>query len=298
MTTEKDTTSVLIPLHNHIFEQKTKPGVSARTLYQFLELNPAAWARWVKRNIISNPYAIEHVDWESFQPPVENRIDPHRGGRPAHDYALSIDFSKRLAMMARSAKGEEARAYFLECERKVQAPQVPELHDPAYQLLVQTVIDLDTTKHQVALLVERERIRDQELIATQQKIIEGFLLAEQAHTKAEEAEAKAEQAEASAERAHDARDFFTVAEYMQYEYSEQKIPRREYKAISDHLQAYCMNKGKAFRRQPVGGKPWSEEFAYHRSIYDAALPGWLHRRYAQDTLRVIYPQDRGPEGAS
>jgi hypothetical protein len=159
----------------------------------------------------------------------------------------------------------------------VRPPTLPVVKNPSNQMLIESIIRIDALE-QVQLAQQAE------LIATQQKVIEGFLLAQQAHTKAEEAEA-------SAQRAHDARDFFTVAEYMQYEYSEQKIPKREYKAISDHLQAYCLNKGKAYRRIPVGGKPWSEEYAYHRSIYDAALPGWLHRRYAQENLTVIYPNN-------
>lgn len=31
------------------------------------------------------------------------------GGRPTKDFALSIDFSKKLSMLARTEKGEEAR---------------------------------------------------------------------------------------------------------------------------------------------------------------------------------------------
>ena len=109
----------LIPILPHVIERQSKPGVSAHVLYAFLELNPSAYARWTKKNIVTNPYAIEHTDWEGLQHDVENRIDTASGGRPTQGYALSIDFAKRLAMMARSPKGEEARQYFLDCERQV-----------------------------------------------------------------------------------------------------------------------------------------------------------------------------------
>lgn len=38
-------------------------------------------------------------------------------GNKITDYVLSIDFAKRIAMMARTEKGEEVRRYFLACEK-------------------------------------------------------------------------------------------------------------------------------------------------------------------------------------
>src|SRR5262245_59511518 len=106
----------LIPLLPDWFDDYTKPGVLASALYEFLELNPTNFARWTQKNIVNNPYATEHEDWEGFLPNDENRPAIDLGGRPTQDYVVSIRFAKKLAMSTRSAKGNEAQEYFLACE--------------------------------------------------------------------------------------------------------------------------------------------------------------------------------------
>ena len=90
--------------------------VSAKELYEFLGMNNAVFARWAKKNIEENPFAIENEDWAMLNIMLSN-------GNKAKDYALSIDFSKRLSQMARTAKGEEIRNYFIECEKQLQTPK-------------------------------------------------------------------------------------------------------------------------------------------------------------------------------
>ena len=56
----------------------------------------------------------------------------------AQDYGLTLDFAKRLAMMTRSERGEQARTYFLNCERiamEAMAPNVPVLPQTYVQAL-------------------------------------------------------------------------------------------------------------------------------------------------------------------
>jgi len=50
-----------------------------------------------------------------------------QGGRPATDYGLTMRMAEHICMMERTQKGEEARDYFIECEKKVKAmvPQLP-----------------------------------------------------------------------------------------------------------------------------------------------------------------------------
>jgi phage anti-repressor protein len=94
-------------------EQKEgRQVVSARELYEFLGYNKAVWSRWYPQNIVENPYAIENEDWVGFNIMLN--------GNETKDFALSIDFAKRLAMRAQTDKGEQARQYFLECEKALQ----------------------------------------------------------------------------------------------------------------------------------------------------------------------------------
>jgi len=92
-------------------------AVSARALYRNLGLNSSQWARWSTSNIVENPFASEHEDWEGF--------DIVSSGNPTRDFFLAIPFAKKLAMQVRTAEGERVRTYFLECERRAHAVDHP-----------------------------------------------------------------------------------------------------------------------------------------------------------------------------
>lgn len=84
---------------------------TARKLYKWLELRPGDYSRWVKQNITENPYAEEGKEYSALV-----RKTSEQGGRPSADYLLSASFAKKLAMMSRSEKGEQAREYFVRVE--------------------------------------------------------------------------------------------------------------------------------------------------------------------------------------
>ena len=99
--------------------EEGKQLVSARELYLGLGLNQGEWSRWYKRNIEQNEYFNKNVDWVGFV------ITPNRGGKEVQDFAISLEFAKHIAMMARTEKSHEYRNYFIECEKKVN--QLPQL---------------------------------------------------------------------------------------------------------------------------------------------------------------------------
>ncbi len=91
---------------------------TAKKLYAFLELRPGDYSRWVKKNIEKNIYAEAGSDYVLLRTDAEWRNSGVRG-HFARDYKLTARFAKKLAMASQSAKGEEARNYFIRIEEAV-----------------------------------------------------------------------------------------------------------------------------------------------------------------------------------
>lgn len=83
---------------------------TSKKLYEWLELDQSHYSRWCKKNILENPFAELEVD---YSPCVANKGK----GNFAEDYKLSAYFAKKLSVMQKSKRGEEARIYFLGCEK-------------------------------------------------------------------------------------------------------------------------------------------------------------------------------------
>lgn len=96
----------------NIKENEGRQTVSARELYRALGLDSTHWNRWAKQNIEDNQFAIPGQDYEGFAIMAN--------GNKTQDYQLSIDFAKRLCMLARTEKGEKIRNYFIEVEKRFQ----------------------------------------------------------------------------------------------------------------------------------------------------------------------------------
>lgn len=128
---------------------------------------------------------------------------------------------------------------------------LPTVHNPTIQIIIDMALQLDRTE-QLAIA----------------------------------AKAEAAQANANAVRALESQLFFTVAEYVYVSKLRHQVPESAYKAASDHLRLYCLDKRIPFRTIPVGGKRWEEEYGYHISVYDEAFIPWLKRSQAQATLQV------------
>ena len=87
---------------------------TASNLYAFLELHPAHFSDWCKRNIKNNKFATENEDYIVFTIESEN---PKIGGRPKTDYKITSEFAKKLSMTGNTEKHEQARQYFIACEQ-------------------------------------------------------------------------------------------------------------------------------------------------------------------------------------
>lgn len=85
---------------------------TATKLYGFLELNPSNYSKWFKKNIIENQFAEENVDYFPFVLQYESAVKE----KERQDAKLTANFAKKLSMMQKNEKGEEARAYFIQIE--------------------------------------------------------------------------------------------------------------------------------------------------------------------------------------
>jgi anti-repressor protein len=93
----------------NIEERDGKQAVSARELYSKLGLDLTNWSRWAKKNIEKNEFAIDGQDYQGFVIMTS--------GNETKDYALTIDFAKKLCMLARTIAGEKIRQYFIDVEK-------------------------------------------------------------------------------------------------------------------------------------------------------------------------------------
>ena len=69
---------------------------TASQLYSFLELHPAHFSDWCRRNIKNNKFATKNIDYFPFT--VESERNKPKNPNPRTDYKLTSDFAKKLLM--------------------------------------------------------------------------------------------------------------------------------------------------------------------------------------------------------
>jgi anti-repressor protein len=106
----------LIPVTTRQFNGKTIQAVNARELHNFLQVGKM-FTHWINDRIEKYGFTENH-DFEVFADSGKNPS----GGRPAKEYAITLDMAKELAMVERNERGRQARRYFIECERRLKNP--------------------------------------------------------------------------------------------------------------------------------------------------------------------------------
>ena len=140
---------------------------TAKKLYDFLELNPAHFARWCKRNITENEFAEENVDFWAFTPEGERGLNPN----PTTDYKLTAHFAKKLSVKGNSAKAEQAREYFTRIEEKAKQHAIDRTQlSPHTQALMALTESIARTE----LEQKRQAEQIQRLEDTQHTLVETF----------------------------------------------------------------------------------------------------------------------------
>ena len=133
-----------------VTEENGEQLVSARELYEFLELDKSQWARWTKKN-------IEEIFEENQE---YQRLDIVSNGNNTTEYILKLDVAKELAMLSRSEKGKEIRKYFIEVEKKYKALKVPQSY--AQALLEAGRLALELERVELENKVQKQLISEYE----------------------------------------------------------------------------------------------------------------------------------------
>jgi anti-repressor protein len=121
--------------------------VSARLLYAFLEPK-TRFDLWIDRMVSygfteGQDYAVTFI----FEP------NPKGGKQRIKDYALTIDTAKEISMLQRTAKGKQARQYFIDCEKALYSL----IDGEPNQLIVAQAQRIDKLERQLSRVVEAQK---------------------------------------------------------------------------------------------------------------------------------------------
>lgn len=108
--------SALIPIREH----EGRQAVSGRDLHAFLGLG-RDYTTWFKTMV---EYGF--VEGDDYLPTSGEVAREGRGSVIRTDHVLTLDMAKELAMIQRTPRGQEARRYFIEVEKRARAVAVPQ----------------------------------------------------------------------------------------------------------------------------------------------------------------------------
>jgi phage anti-repressor protein len=94
-------------------DSKLGQSVKMTELYDYLDLTPSYYNRWVEKELWNNPYFIENQDFCTS-------VQVFGVGRKRQEYDVHIDSAKKLCMVSRSKKGNEIRDELVRLTKKVE----------------------------------------------------------------------------------------------------------------------------------------------------------------------------------
>ena len=147
-----------------ITEKEGKQLVSARELHEFLGVK-TKFTDWLNGRIKKYDF-VENEDFTIINLASEKK-EASWGGNNKTDYIITVDMAKQLSMVENNEKGNQARKYFIQCEKKlkevVQAkPQcIEDVLISSLQEMKALRLEINNTKEEVnGLKEENQNIRD------------------------------------------------------------------------------------------------------------------------------------------
>lgn len=130
-------------LINVTLNDNHEPVVSARQLHQTLDVKKR-FSAWFEQNIKG---FVEGYDFTGVPGGT-----PVKGGNGniqyLDDYVLTLDTAKHLAMLSKTEKGQEVRAYFIQVEKDFNSPE---------KIMARALLMADKKVHQLEAKIEADR---------------------------------------------------------------------------------------------------------------------------------------------
>ncbi|MDG6125137.1 ORF6C domain-containing protein [Lactococcus formosensis] len=128
------------PLINIKQNENNDSVVSGRELHDFLEVSER-YSTWFERMV---KYGFEvNVDFVGCK--VFNTL----AKQELQDHALKLDMAKEISMIQRTAKGKEARQYFIQVEKEYKQQLLPQTPEQQIALLAQGNVNLNKKVEQI-----------------------------------------------------------------------------------------------------------------------------------------------------
>lgn len=139
----------LIKIHENITDNNLgERVVNARDLHRYLK-NGRRFTDWFKQRIDQYGF-VENQDYVS----LSLICDKPSGGRPAVEYAITLDVAKELSMVENNAQGKKARLYFIAIEKESRKPvfSIPQNYAEALELAARQQRSIDGQSKEIARL--------------------------------------------------------------------------------------------------------------------------------------------------
>ena len=136
-------------------------AVMGRDLHDFLEVS-TEYRHWFPRMV---EYGFEQG--EDYAVKNDRVRDSLGRERPALNHIISLDMAKELCMIQRSARGKQARQYFIEAEKQLRAAdtapahRLPQDYASALRELATAVDTVEAQRQQIALDAPKVEYHDQ-----------------------------------------------------------------------------------------------------------------------------------------
>ena len=100
------------------FFGKLGQSVYLTELFDYLELTSSYYSRFITKEVLNNPYAVENQDY------CRLIRQSNKSGRYRNEFEIHIDFAKKICMVSKSKVGGKPRNELVELTKKIESGDI------------------------------------------------------------------------------------------------------------------------------------------------------------------------------